>query len=375
MPTLLEGFPEIAKQLHPIKNNGLLASQIKASSKIEVVWTCSIVTCPEGCLHEWSTTVCNRTYGGHGCPFCCKGGSKKRCCHHTSLAGTHSSISQEWHPSKNGSLKPTEIVACSGKKVWWLCTKRDNRPENCDCLHEWEACVSVRTQPRARIHVHNDRGTSCPFCSEYNRRCCPHTSIAATHSEISDEWHPTKNGDLKPTEVIAGSTTKVWFLCKKKMRLADICNHEWEAQVRHRTQIYNPSGCPSCAHSGYSKAQLYYFAYLSISYPSIQYIGHGGEHHISNSSYKADGFVPETKSIREFHGCFWHGHPTCYNSDDINPCNKQSYKVLYDKTIKKKEFAINQGYQYNEIWECQWNRAIAAVKYIQRLWRKRRSRK
>jgi cobalamin biosynthesis Co2+ chelatase CbiK len=55
--------------------------------------------------------------------------------------------------------------------------------------------------------------------------------------EISAEWHPTKNGDLTPNMIVAGSHTVVWWQCKK--------GHEWKTSVGHRTQ--RKQNCPYCS--------------------------------------------------------------------------------------------------------------------------------
>ena len=47
------------------------------------------------------------------------------------LSVTHPDIASEWHPEKNGSVTPEQVVAGSNKKVWWIC------PEGPD--HEWQA--------------------------------------------------------------------------------------------------------------------------------------------------------------------------------------------------------------------------------------------
>ena len=44
------------------------------------------------------------------------------------LAETHPDLAEQWHPSKNGLLVPTESIRTT-EKVWWLC------PEGKD--HEW----------------------------------------------------------------------------------------------------------------------------------------------------------------------------------------------------------------------------------------------
>ena len=97
----------------------------------------------------------------------------------------------EWHPTKNGDLTPYNVVAGSDLKVWWKCDVADD--------HEWEATIDKRT---------SGRGCSC---------CCGFTVVksnclATTCPELAAQWHPTKNGDLKPENFTAGSNKRI--LCK-----------------------------------------------------------------------------------------------------------------------------------------------------------------
>ena len=67
----------------------------------------------------------------------------------------------------------------------------------------------------------------------------PKKSLAETHPEVAKQWHPTLNGDLKPSDLAAGSNKKVWWKCEKGT------DHEWEAQPNARTgQLQN---CPICS--------------------------------------------------------------------------------------------------------------------------------
>ncbi|QED46995.1 zinc-ribbon domain-containing protein [Cytobacillus dafuensis] len=47
------------------------------------------------------------------------------------------------------------------------------------------------------------------------------------------EWHPTKNGDLKPSNFSYGSNKKIWWICAK--------GHEWETSIKERSR---ESQCP-----------------------------------------------------------------------------------------------------------------------------------
>ena len=62
-------------------------------------------------------------------------------------------------------------------------------------------------------------------------------SLSQNNPEIAEEWHPTKNADLTPNDVLVGTNQKVWWLGK--------CGHEWQAVVASRT--IQKSGCPVCS--------------------------------------------------------------------------------------------------------------------------------
>ena len=138
-----------------------------------------------------------------------------------SLLETHSAIAAEWHPTKNGDLTPDQVVAGSHKKVWWKCPKGTD--------HEWQATLINRT---------GSGKTGCPCCAA--RKVSVTNSLAELFPEIATEWHPTKNGDLTPDLVVAGSGKKVWWKCPKGT------DHEWQARLADRTGT-NKSGCPFCA--------------------------------------------------------------------------------------------------------------------------------
>jgi hypothetical protein len=64
-------------------------------------------------------------------------------------------------------------------------------------------------------------------------------SLTETHPEVAKEWHPTKNGDLTPSDVTQGSNKKVWWKCNK----GD--DHEWEKSISKRAG--RGDGCLICS--------------------------------------------------------------------------------------------------------------------------------
>lgn len=63
-------------------------------------------------------------------------------------------------------------------------------------------------------------------------------SLADINPDLAKQWHPTKNGDLTPLDVRAGSTTKAWWKCPEGE------DHEWDAVIADR---HRGIGCAVCS--------------------------------------------------------------------------------------------------------------------------------
>ena len=61
-------------------------------------------------------------------------------------------------------------------------------------------------------------------------------SLVDKFPKVAKEWHPTKNGNLKPIDVSIFSNKKVCWTC--------LNGHEYEANISNRTKIKSPTGCP-----------------------------------------------------------------------------------------------------------------------------------
>lgn len=66
-----------------------------------------------------------------------------------------------------------------------------------------------------------------------------------------------------------------------------------------------------------------------------------------------DGFNPETGTVYQFWGCYWHGHVKCQNKR-LDFCEKfRNYPDnRYADTLKKIEIIKKNGYKLIDIWEC-----------------------
>jgi very-short-patch-repair endonuclease len=162
-----------------------------------------------------------------------------------SLLYTHPELAAQWHPTKNGDLKPSDVLAGSHDSVWWLCPKKC--PEGCP--HEWAAVIKSRVGMNA----------GCAVCDR--KKICIHTSLLYTHPELAAQWHPTKNGKIKPSDVSAGSSYKAWWVCPIKTKKNSI--HEWRAAIPNRTG--QGQGCNICKH----KTEKILYDFLIKLFPTL----------------------------------------------------------------------------------------------------------
>ncbi len=193
------------------RNRPLLPNQVTCGSDLKVWWRCS-----KGPDHMWQAPIYARV-AGRRCPFC----SHTRLSVTNTFAALKPELVKQWHPTKNGKLKPNDVAAGAGKHIWWKCP---NGPD-----HEWDAPLYARYA-----------GAGCPFCSPAARRVSVTNSLATHAPHLSNEWHPTKNGTLRPEDFSFHSARKVWWKCPQGP------DHEWEATIGGRTGK-GARGCPCCS--------------------------------------------------------------------------------------------------------------------------------
>jgi len=104
-------------------------------------------------------------------------------------------------------------------------------------------------------------------------------------------------------------------------------------------------GCPKCTHI-ISKPETIWLDSLNIDQKYRQ-----AKIKIGKKYIRADAYVPETKTVYEFHGKFWHGCPKSFYPNDINPRTKTTYKELHNKTLAREKLIINAGYNLIIKWE------------------------
>jgi len=203
--TLAEHRPDIAAEWHFEKNGHLLPSEVSSWSHTKVWWRCSLA-------HEWSTRIGARTNGSN-CPHCANLAVRPE----ISLAITRPDLAREWHSLKNGDRNPLNTARGDARKYWWKCAEG----------HEWLASPNKRSNPSA--------SGRCPFCS--GRIAMAGNCLATLFPNLAQEWHPSKNHNLSPSNVLPGSTRKIWWRCA--------AGHEWHATPASRSK--RGTGCRICS--------------------------------------------------------------------------------------------------------------------------------
>lgn len=189
--------PDLAAQWHPTKNAPVTPADVTVGSHHKAWWRCD-----QG--HQWRAEVKSRALGGTGCPVCA---GKVLLPGENDLATTHPALAEQWHPTKNGSLTPEQVMAGAGRRVWWQCGRG----------HQWQAAVATRAIG----------GAGCPVCA--GKVILPgENDLASQFPDIAAQWDRERNGGLGPEQVSPYSNRKVWWRCP--------LGHGYQAAVGARDQ-------------------------------------------------------------------------------------------------------------------------------------------
>ena len=181
-----------------------------------------------------------RAAEGLGCPYC---SGHRVLASFNDLASQHPELLAEWDWELNGDLRPDGIFSGSARRVWWRCGRG----------HAWQISAYNRTGGV-------DRG--CLYCGD-RKVLKGYNDLRTTHPEIAREWNKERNGDLKPTDVIANSNKRVWWKCRE--------GHEWPGLIANRARKGKADpGCPHCS----GRKVLAGYNDLAATHPDIAAMRH-----------------------------------------------------------------------------------------------------
>lgn len=276
--------PDLAKEWHPQKNNGLKPQNVMYGSAQRVWWICKR-------NHEWRASVTQRYLKKTNCPFCNASTSKLEIRLYAELKHIFKDVlrRQKLHGVECDIFMPLLKLAIEVDGYYWHKNKHDQ-----DCLknstlkHNGISMLRVREAGLPKIDGHdivlkkkfdeyeiassvlkhvlntyllekdlhhrvteyisnevlaNDKD----YFDLLNQLPGPEkgSALADLNPSLASEWHPIKNGTLTPFDVSPGSGLKVWWLCSQ--------NHEWDATIDQRNIRNIAQSCPFC--SGFRVAE------------------------------------------------------------------------------------------------------------------------
>lgn len=270
-------YPLLASQWHPELNSDVTPDMIFLSDRNDYWWLLPYDDPKTGKHFDfvWQASPLERIkMKGAACPFL---NGKAVWPGFNDLASNFQELEKEWHPTKNGTLKPTDVTCGKNIKVWWYLPYDDSETG----LHfdfEWEAWIRDRVQ-----------GAKCPYLTG-NAVWPGFNDLATKAQELAKQWHPVKNGELKPTEITCNHHNKVWWLYPYDDPITGKhFDFEWEASPNSRM---TNSGCPFLS----GKAVWPGFNDLESRYPEIAKQWHPTEN---------KGFFPNTVSCSSNKSFVW----------------------------------------------------------------------
>ena len=340
--------PDLIKEWHPTNNGQLTPCDVFSQSNKKYWWICC-----RG--HEWMASPNSRNNKNskkrNNCPYC----AGKKPCKENCLATINSSLSELWHPTKNGKLTPHDVTPYSHMIVYWKCknghewrkkvAEQNIYPQCRECMSlafknpkladEWHPTKNgkliphnVSSQSNRIIHwqcqeghdykatvANRNNGSGCPYCS--GRVPSRDNCLAVLNPKLASEWNFIKNGNLTPYDVCVSTNKKVYWRCSK-------CYCEWDASPNSRDR---GTDCPDCCKNKIklkggdicdSKPEAYYW--LKLENNGIKF-----KHHISIGLGRCvcDFYIPSTNTYIEI---------TSFNKKSRN------WRKYYKQILKKRHY-------------------------------------
>lgn len=183
-------------------------------------------------------------------------------------------------------------------------------------------------------HLYQKSG--CPKCSD-NKKIDRDEFIKRARLKHGNRYNYNKI-------IYKGNKIKIEIECR-------IHGYFWQKPNAH----LSGNGCPKCANTSSVGEKLWLD---SLGIPDSKQCRRVRIYINNKKFYIVDGYDPQTKTVYEFNGDFWHGNLNLYNANTINYRTKTTFKQLYEKTLEKELNLINAGYRVVSIWQSDWLKQV-----------------
>ena len=268
------------------KKNKIKPEDYTGGSSKKVYWIC------KKCKLSYKTHIHSRYLLNTGCPYC-RGLKVSK---HNNLEKLYPEVSKTFHPTKNGKIKPNQIIPGSHKKYWWIC---ENKKYHVYLANPWDRTGRKYKRSDGTIKY----GTNCPYCS--GRQTWPGESFGDKYPQLVKELDKKQDKGFDIFKISVGSPRKANWICYR--------GHKWRTDLHSRA---SGTGCPRCK-KPYSKEQLRIFSELSYVFKEIVL------------EYKRlDIYVPKFKIAFEYDGGFWHKKKIEKDKQKDSDWKKEGIKII-----------------------------------------------
>lgn len=114
---------------------------------------------------------------------------------------------------------------------------------------------------------------------------------------------------------------------------------EFTTMAERHTNKGSKGGCPTCAYvsrleglkpGNISKAETSWLDMLNITQRQVPL-------KFGDKIIYVDGFDPETNTVYEYYGSYWHGDPTMYDPDELNTKIGMTHGEIYERTLRREK--------------------------------------
>ena len=182
-------------------------------------------------------------------------------------------------------------------------------------------------------HINDSNG--CPVCGNLRKGIKKKENSYQKFLVFANKKHQGKYTYV--TESFTGITEKMTIVCPV------------HGEFYQSPDVHKRAGCQRCGSGPVSESSQQWLD--SINIPKEQ---REVWLEIKNKRIKVDAFDPNTNTVYEYWGDYWHGNPRTYNLKKINSNNKMKFKDLYNQTLERINLIESSGYKLVQIWEDEW---------------------
>ena len=186
--------------------------------------------------------------------------------------------------------------------------------------------------------MQHTKGSGCNTCGNVQKGLSKKKTSYAKFIEFAKIYHNNKYTYIDNSFI--GITTSMKIICPA------------HGEFFQSPDVHKRAGCQRCGSGPISESSQQWLDSLGVSIDKREkWLT------INNKRIKVDAFDPNTNTVFEYWGNYWHGNPRIYSPETLNSNNKKPFGDLYKDTTERICLIKVHGYNLIDIWEDEWLKA------------------